>query len=654
MTAAGILIALLSPFAAHLPWSLGVWPRVEPTIILLHCGAVLCAIGLGTAAARTPSRALASIRHPIVLIALAIAAWSIAVSPMARYPLLSIVGSPQLADGALLWLDTAVFIAGVRFVRQSARITEILGLATLAAAVVLPGLAAFPASRAIWFTDYLAFLGIAAAVAVPVALAHRFPKTRARIVLAMVAGLPAIAVSQNYTAILVLLALSGPAGALVYLTLRPGNAVRTGAVRRLAAAFTAAVACAAPFCISWLGSLGFMQSIRSRALINDVFYNFIERNPAVLLHGKGWGHSQQYFGESLATSSAILWDRSWDAVWRDTFHSHNLVLEALLSAGLPGAVGVVVYSAVLPLVCRKEHLHVATAYAIGYVCIVSFWFQMPGTIPVSVLAVALLTGPARPEMAGRLFPAITVVSLGAIASAQIGAAVLLADFSWRSFRFDRTMPYQAAHDARDTERRDCDLFPSDAWRGDSGLTLQFLRSYDLIVAPPAARNLQPSDIDRLDHLTCAATIRGARNGSRGLLRAGLLFRSQLAFNEKFAPYRERFAGYLEDWEEQVAIFLPLEPERSDLLYPYLSWSLARNQYSTIFALTDTVLARDPENAIALWFKGLALHQQGNPENRIKSLLLLDSGLKNGIEKWFRIPPEIKSRILSEAASVRRR
>ena len=149
-------------------------------------------------------------------------------------------------------------------------------------------------------------------------------------------------------------------------------------------------------------------------------------------------------------------------------------------------------------------------------------------------------------------------------------------------------------------------------------------------------------------------MRGAQSHSPALLRAGLLFRSQLAFNRKFEPYRERFGKYLDDWEELIRIYLPLEPARSDLIYPFLSWSLSQNQYSIIFAITDTVLARDAGNAVALWFKGLALHQQGDPKDRIKSLKLLESGLYHGIEKWFRVPPEIKSKILSEAALVKTR
>ncbi len=105
LTGGGIVIAVLSPFAAYLPWPLGVWPKVEPTIILLHAGALICAAGLGAAClgiaclggARSAGRrdAMTALMHPLVLICLAIAAWSIAVAPFSRFPILSIVGSPQ-------------------------------------------------------------------------------------------------------------------------------------------------------------------------------------------------------------------------------------------------------------------------------------------------------------------------------------------------------------------------------------------------------------------------------------------------------------------------------------------------------------------------------------------------------------------------------
>ena len=111
--------------------------------------------------------AITALTHPLVLICLAIAAWSIAVAPFSRFPILSIVGSPQIADGAVLWLDIAMFIAGARMIRESGGGLALIGGATAFAAIVLPALAAFPATRAIWSNDYLAFLRLAAAVVVP-------------------------------------------------------------------------------------------------------------------------------------------------------------------------------------------------------------------------------------------------------------------------------------------------------------------------------------------------------------------------------------------------------------------------------------------------------------------------------------------------------
>jgi hypothetical protein len=211
LTGGGIAVALLSPFAAYLPWPFGVWTDVEPTIILLHTGALICSAGLGAAWLTGRRDPVGALRHPLVLICLAIAAWSIAAAPFSRFPILSIIGSPQIADGAVLWLDIAVFIAGTRMMRDSGAGLAQIGGVTAFAAIVLPALALFPATRAIWFNDYLAFLGLAAAVVVPACLRHRIQSNKMLIILAILSGAPAIVVYQNYTAIVLIMGLSGPA-----------------------------------------------------------------------------------------------------------------------------------------------------------------------------------------------------------------------------------------------------------------------------------------------------------------------------------------------------------------------------------------------------------------------------------------------------------
>ena len=52
-----------------------------------------------------------------------------------------------------------------------------------------------------------------------------------------------------------------------------------------------------------------------------------EAFPLQWLSGHGWGHTQGEFYRSLTESGASLLDTRWDFLWRDIFHSHNLVLE---------------------------------------------------------------------------------------------------------------------------------------------------------------------------------------------------------------------------------------------------------------------------------------------------------------------------------------
>jgi O-antigen ligase len=646
-----VLAAILSPFAAHLPWPLGVWPKVEPTIVLLHAGAGLCALGIAWSCITFPAAAVSAIRHPLVLIALAVALWSMAVSPAARYPLLSIAGSPQIADGAVLWLDSAVFIAGIRLVRLSPKCLETLGFTALFCAILLPALAWFPATRGLWFNDYLAFLGLAAAVAVPLSLDRRFPKAWMQVALALAAGLPALAVSGNATAILSLAGVSAPLFAILYFLNRRDNQSHLRWVRPGAAACVVAIAIAAPFAIEWVGSLGIMTSIESRARIFDVIYDFLSRNPSTLLTGKGWGHTEHYFAESLANSGATMWDRSWDATWRDIFHTHNLILEALLSGGLPATVGIIAFSAMLPLCSSRRNLPAAAAYAAGYTCIASFWFVIPGTVPYSLFAVAMLTRQV-PHDEKRRGPAwFPTAATAAIACIQFVLAAVLAGFAWNAARIDARLAQPGAG----WEQTDpgCNNYPQENWRGDTGLALQLLRAFNRVADAPPGRSIPPADLEQLGYYACAATVRGLENRSRTLLRAGLLFRSQLAYDARFEPFRGKFGRFLDDWEAQVRSYLTLEPERADLIYPYLSWELSRNRYATVVDLTDAVLSRDPVNSIALWFKGLALLQQANPNGRAAALRLLQSGLDHDVERWFQIPEETKAIIRSELSKLPR-
>jgi len=525
LTGGGIAIALLSTFAAYQPWPLGVWPMVEPTIILLHAGALICAAGLGVAHLTGRRDAVAALSHPLVLICFAIAAWSIATAPFSRFPILSIVGSPQIADGAVLWLDTAVFIAGARMIRDSGRGVTVLAGVTLFTAIVLPALAAVPATRAIWFNDYLAFLGLAAAVVVPACLRARIKPGKALMALAILAGAPAIAVSQNNTAIVLILGLSGPAYLAAWAARRFLAARWTRSVKAVAAALIAAVAVAIPVAIGWIGEAGIHASLQSRARINDVLVDLFAQDPTAWIVGKGWGHTQLYFGEFLATTDTTIWNKDWDAAWRDIFHSHNLFFEGAIAAGLPAALAILCLVMALPLTCGARRLPAAAAYGLGYAGLASLWFQMPGTIAFTALAFAMISAESAPD-AGAAAPKWRNFSIGLPAmamAAQMAAIAMLIPQAWGASRINGALADPAAIQTVGD-------WPSEGWRGNTGLALQLIRAFHAVKISPDEKSLQS-----LEYYAETATRRGLEVASPVLRRAGLLFRSEVAYSPAFAP-----------------------------------------------------------------------------------------------------------------------
>ena len=616
LTGGGIVIALLSPFAAYLPWPLGVWPKVEPTIILLHAGALICAAGLGIAClggARPASRrdAITALTHPLVLICLAIAAWSIAVAPFSRFPILSIVGSPQIADGAVLWLDIAMFIAGARMIRESGGGLALIGGATAFAAIVLPALAAFPATRAIWFNDYLAFLGLAAAVVVPACLRHRIRSNGTLMALAVLAGAPAIAVSQNYTAILLIVGLSGPAYAAARMAQHAGAARWARSAKTVSAALIEAVALTIPVATAWIGERGVLLSLQSRARIHDVLLEIFAQDPMAWIVGKGWGHTQLYFGEFLASTDATIWNQEWDAAWRDIFHSHNLLFEGAIAAGLPAAAGILCLVMALPLICDRRCLPAAAAYGIGYAGLASLWFQMLGTIAVTALAFAMIsakTKPGAPLGAWRT-PTMGVLSIAGIA--QAAAIALLIPQAWQAGKIETALADTAARPVcGDYPNED---WPNEDWRGSTGLALQLTRAFHAIKNSPSGAP-DATSLRVLDFYACTATQRGRNAPSPILRRAGLLFRSEVAYNAAFAPLKQRFAVYLANWEELARNHLIQSPRRSDLILPFLAWSLAQGKSALVLELTGQVLSNNAKDPVGLWFKGMSILQGNTPQN----------------------------------------
>ena len=88
----------------------------------------------------------------------------------------------------------------------------------------------------------------------------------------------------------------------------------------------------------------------------------------------------------------------------------------------------------------------------------------------------------------------------------------------------------------------------------------------------------------------------------------------VAYNAAFAPLKQRFAVYLANWEELARNHLIQSPRRSDLILPFLAWSLAQGKSALVLELTGQVLSNNAKDPVGLWFKGMSILQGNTPQN----------------------------------------
>ncbi len=637
LAAGGLAGAILSVVALALPVRIGIWSDVEPVIVALHAAATIAAAGLALMIAAGCGRALGAVRHPYVLVLGAAAAFAVVTAPFARYPLASLIGEPETAEGALLYAEMAVFVAAglaLRAHRPTMR-ALVWGIAALSWATA--AVAAWPGAGGLIFADWLAFYAIGVAVAVA-AQGGTLRLGRLRLggaPLGLAAALPALIVSQNLSAILLFLP-----GGLLWEAARwalARRAIKPGTVRRVGAVFAVLMPAAVIAAIAIVGPTGLVESIRSRARVDRVVLAQFVDTPQALAHGLGWGQAGETFVRHLNAAGATTYDRSWDLVFRDYLHTHDYALEALLSGGVGALALALLAVAMAPLWCRRRDVPLAVAFAVVLSGVAAFWFQLPMTVVAIALALAAIGRPVPAAPAPRARTA-ALVALPVVAACSCAAAAFLLVFAVQvRTALDGPFP------ARPTPAGACLGFPAEGWRGDIGLRYAMVRSYEALVRPGAAPD--PTEIARAVALACEVDRRSARSHSALLASAGLLLRADVAFDARFRARDPAFARLLDDWAPRLRRFLAIAPDRSDLAIPYLGWRLTTGESQAVAAMAATLLARRPSDPVGLWFSGLVMIDSPDPARKRAALARLRAALDGGVERFLPIEPAQKSRIL---------
>ena len=641
-------MAIESPFATYLPWRFGPWPEVEFPIILLHAAAAVCALAMFIEAMAIDSRrsakdVLDAIWSVPVLICAVIAIWSAAMAPFAQFPLLSIIGTPQTADGAVLWLDIATLIAATRLCALTVFGRRAIVASLLILAYALPLLSLFPDTKPIWFNDYLAFLGLAVAVAIPGFTAPRdAPIGLKYVILGVLVALPSFIVANNQTATFIFPALCLPAYVVGAVLCRQES--RTRFVRIAYAISILGIILGAPVLVTQIGAADIVKSIQSRDRINTVLMTRLHDDPAAWLTGRGWGHTQRDFNESLSQANAKIWDKSWDAPQRDIFHSHNAVFEALLSAGAPAAAGVVFLVLAAVLFSPPGTLALAGAFALGYAALSSLWFQLSLTVPATALAFAAMSTRLNPDSRIKIKPSLVIALLGLTCAVQIIASAKLANFAVEAISAEtRAVKFTANTIATKTiaTKTKCGEFPDDSWRDHVFLSHQlarYMRDARRMSSTPAT----DSPLFRtLEYYYCLSEFTGLYKKSQLLLRTTLVAQSEFAFLARFAPLRDRYPFNGSTWSQLADAYLDLAPKRTDVTLPYLTWLLQRKETARHDRFVHKILTLNANDPVGLWFSGISSLMKPGNAHRSRGIEALRKSIESGIEKWMPVPVQIR-------------
>jgi hypothetical protein len=633
---AGLVGGLFVGVLAFPLFDFGVWPRVELPTLALWLAASLCAVGQALDARHLPRRL---VRSPLVLGLAGLVGLTVVLAPLAPYPWLSFTGAPQGGEGALRYLASLVLIISAISVRRHAGIRLFLMIATAAATVTMAVQAHLKVGGEpiFVFREYLAYAPIALAAMALAELrwtsrsaSDRPRKVLLPAVMLAIAGV-VLAVSTNRSAWLgagAAAILSGLAVSGQWARFADGRTVRRVLVVVVAGAPWAILAA-----IALAGLEAPVESIRSRALVLAVFADAVGTTPSLWAVGTGWGYATDLFAMHLTAAPAPLWDGSWDAAGRDLFHSHHGGLEAFLALGIGGAA---LWTVVLvaPLLMAPAALLPAAIFLCASLAVVdAMWFQFPFTVAAVALATAWVIGAQADEAAAE--PVSAPAHRAGAASAAIALALATGLVGAWGARFADARRVALTTDAA------CAEFPLEGWRGHVGLAYVFNRS--LQAARPALAAGLPASGDgaALMRLFCTVDLRATADKSRYLMMVGLLFRNEVFFAPDLAPgLREALAA---QWESRVRDFLHLARRRTDLAAPLLAIWLQQRQFVRVRDFTDAVLARSPNDPVALYFSGVALIAASeSARQRDEGIRRLQRAVENGIERIIPLSAEIRN------------
>ncbi|MCK6418047.1 MAG: hypothetical protein L6Q57_03800 [Alphaproteobacteria bacterium] len=603
--------------------------------------------------------------HPYALGPLVLCLWSLLTMPLQMIPVRHFLGSAHIGEGSALWAGWAMMIAAVLILRQTRIFKYVVVVAGLVAFAILYGMLMNFRWRGelltpLYFPDFLS-LSIFGILPVLFWLFEKSVQGQQALRFFIWPVLLAVLVGLNiFTENNVGVAYSA-AGVAFFLGVFALPIARQKQERY---ALWTLAAIPAGFLILLIVSVqiypregyyathdwGALTTIFSRGYLIDMVWQPMFERPLSWLIGLGWGSYGEIVSGYLPTGWVDFTGEKgvWDGVSTDHFHSHNLFVDVLYSAGLPALLIFTAWIVTIPLFARRGQKICAFVFAGALAGIGSFWFIMPHNIGFITLGLGFLGRPLalrpvlrrHPKMLERavLFVLMLCITCGVLAVCGIVRAMRTTD------------QYTPPAFAKAGDYTSCTLDYNDYGAG--GVHLARMMTLRLRVITTRWENKEDADDEKklkdelkgdlvgLTHLFCQADLyRKAHPASEKLAIARLLVRGETLLSAAALMDKPLQNHLAQGWEEELDVWLDRHPARVDLAVPYLLWSLLQHQEEAMNRMAQRLYAHNPQDPVGLWFTGLAM--TGSDATAQEGVWRMRRALDFGITRFMPIEDEIK-------------
>lgn len=648
----------------------GIASQTEPPAAALHFLSILSAFGLSViylSGRRSPVRQACI--HPYVLLPLILCCISFVFLPLHALQVRAVLGAPQTGEGIASWLSICILIAATRLIwnftfwKRALQAFITITILIIYALCLYNKATGFPYAP-YYFTDFLA---ISLFALIPILwrdlkkIAACFQNQKHRMFFWLTVYLiflsliyftgNNIAIAFVCIGIPVLVLLSwlknqtlGKKLQSIYLSLIPAAALAVYG-----------------FISLFFNTQGYyplmhfkvVNTLASRSFLIDtaVQDNFISLS--AFLFGTGWGT----FTEHLTRHMPLEWlnlnierGAQWDGITTDHFHSHNMFAETFMAAGIFGFIIIYVFVISIPWFAKKSEYFSSLLFAGGFAAVASLWFFFPLNLPHIAMALAACSSRTSRmahyisaknfKSAAIIFLPLTVLILG-YASVSIFKTAL------------STMPYEPEARLGAAVTPYCTGPFEDGGAG--GLHLAQLMTQSvrglLFELSEDSNSLSEQDIKKSigisNTLFCQSGqyMKDHRNISNRLHIARLIMRGEILIGLSRYLDPQTRSLYESGWTEELQTWLRRIPSRPDMAVTYLSLTLEQGREDDIVAITQQLLAHNPDDPVGLWFEGIVL--TGQPQHAQTGIASMRRALTMGIERLLPVDANLKAQLTAQ-------